>query len=364
MRPIVRLLLYTSLITAVGIVVLAVRREVNTRLLRQAIDTGDRPAIQRLIAQGADINARGADGSTALISFAKVNERRGVHDLIRQRANLDAVDQTGSTALTYAAQFRHAELVRTLLEAGARTSDGRGRVVNTATLGQKLAHDVFSGVHRSDLGLPWMEHDAASIVSAVKRGADIRLRDEDGRTLLHLLLASQNPSPEHVRQLLRAGAEVEASDRDGHTPLLLAVLGGRDDLVGALVEEGADLRARDRWGLTPLLVAVRKDNLELLQWMVEEMKADAGRYSSASIRTELQHLLAAAQPPATPTAREAAAKQQQELLRAFYGRPQRLSGSVTQFELHSIRFFWAVPLRTIAYLREELARRNRIASAP
>jgi ankyrin repeat protein len=55
-----------------------------------------------------------------------------------------------------------------------------------------------------------------------------------------------------VRELVRAGAVVDATDDGGATPLLAAAAAGLPDVVGALLEAGANVAARDANDCTPL----------------------------------------------------------------------------------------------------------------
>jgi len=59
--------------------------------------------------------------------------------------------------------------------------------------------------------------------------------------------------------LLAAGAAVDARDRHGVTPLIVASWGHRHtiraDVVRALLAAGADVNARDQWGRTALSMA-------------------------------------------------------------------------------------------------------------
>lgn len=68
---------------------------------------------------------------------------------------------------------------------------------------------------------------------------------DDGTTALHL--AVEDGRINTVRELLAAGADVNATDAMGYTPLMLAD-GGNADMVRLLLQAGADTRVRSAHG--------------------------------------------------------------------------------------------------------------------
>ena len=58
-----------------------------------------------------------------------------------------------------------------------------------------------------------------------------------------------------MRRLLAAGAEVEARDDRGATPLLVAARRGWPDVLTTLLDAGADVLARDAAGATASVLA-------------------------------------------------------------------------------------------------------------
>ncbi len=83
-------------------------------------------------------------------------------------------------------------------------------------------------------------------------GADPNARDDAGMTPLHFVL-NRDSAPDLVRVLLKVGGDLDARREDGSTPLHDAMACSRSpDVVKALVKAGADLNAQDADGWTPL----------------------------------------------------------------------------------------------------------------
>lgn len=99
-----------------------------------------------------------------------------------------------------------------------------------------------------------------SIKGDLDAGADVNAGDEDGRTPLHYA-ANFSCEPGVLRVLVAAGADVNARDRKGTTPLHLAC--SRDlspEIPQVLLAAGADPKAKDRLGSTPLDIAEDKEH--------------------------------------------------------------------------------------------------------
>ncbi|KAJ3117786.1 hypothetical protein HDU96_005567 [Phlyctochytrium bullatum] len=122
--------------------------------------------------------------------------------LVRARAPLNVQDEWGRTPLHRSVMARRADDAWVLLEGGADPSV-------CCSNGKKPLHCLME----------YMEFDQL-VAKMIEAGADVDLRDSDGRTALHL--ASEHGYLEKMIILLDAGADIEAVDRFGFTPLRFA----------------------------------------------------------------------------------------------------------------------------------------------
>jgi ankyrin repeat protein len=114
------------------------------------------------------------------------------------------------------------------------------------------------------------EHASAEMVGVlIGHGADVNAADKKQWTALHFAAQSQNV--DIMRALLKAGAEVDARDKDGATPLLRSLmLNATPEAVRVLLEAGADPKAEDKWGSTsPLGMAKQKGKKDLEDLMLQ-----------------------------------------------------------------------------------------------
>jgi ankyrin repeat protein len=105
--------------------------------------------------------------------------------------------------------------------------------------------------------------------SLLENGADVNAQDVFGRTPLHLAVAH----PRVVGLLIEAGANVDARDFIANTPLHRAV--PNLEVVDTLIDAGANVEARNTSGNTPLDVAMRYGNSRRAVSVVQRL-VDAG----------------------------------------------------------------------------------------
>ncbi len=128
-----------------GIVIPAVAQSVRGGLqgaaLMAAVDGGDIARVRALLAEGADPNARGADGRTPLIAAAQAGNMAATRALIAAHADLNFATRAG-TALDAAERNGHPDVARLLLASGAHST---GESVNDTVCVRPWGGEGFCG---------------------------------------------------------------------------------------------------------------------------------------------------------------------------------------------------------------------------
>ena len=168
-----------------------------------------------------------------------------------QRAHTpgDGLLGAGATPVMRAARTGDADAMRILLEHGADPAMTTSN--HTTALMFAAGNGRGTGVFQKDIGT---ERDLIEAVHVlVERGVDVNVANDSGQTAMHF--AAQN-SDEIVRYLAAHGAKLDPKDKQGHTPVDLALGVG----------------VRGRAGGPPI---VRQQTAELLRQLIA--KRDAGQ---------------------------------------------------------------------------------------
>lgn len=111
--------------------------------------------------------------------------------------------------------------------------------------------------------------DINGLQTAIEAGADLNARDKRGLTpLMH---AADRGFTLIVELLLNAGADPDMRAVEGPTALFMAVAKEHVEIVELLLESGADASIRGQKGMAPMKLAERLKNSEI----VESLKANA-----------------------------------------------------------------------------------------
>jgi ankyrin repeat protein len=276
----------------------------------RAASAADGAAVRMLVKQGADVNARGNDGATALLWIARADDTETADVLLKAGAKVDTPNALGMTPVYTAAEHGNAAMLRRFLDAGASvtTTDAAGDTLLMAAVragnpdAVQLLLDRGAPVNATEpqyshTALMWaVRGDNAPIMKLlIAKGATIGAATRVGEKpvvrppgtgggshgvgivrsgvpaqgeqqptaggMTALLLASRDGHLNAAKVLVEVGADVNVTDPNGMTPLLMALTNGQIDVAKFLLEHGADPKRADWWGRQPLWAAVDIRNL-------------------------------------------------------------------------------------------------------
>lgn len=217
--------------------------------LIMAAHWGKVEVARALLDAGADINAKGADGRTALMEAAWTAQFEMVEFLLSQGADVNATDDYSHTALSGGFNTvrtdKTPEVIKLLVDNGA----------------DKNARDE-QGVPALSRAAEQGETDRVRFF--LEKGADVNAKDHEGETAL--MKAALKGRLETVRVLLDSGA----NPRGDGTALRMAASGGHHDVVKLLLDRGADVNARDQEGLTALIKAAWGSHPEVVRLLLDK----------------------------------------------------------------------------------------------
>ena len=117
-------------------------------------------------------------------------------------------------------------------------------------------------------------HEAAmtgkldAVNAYIKNESDIDVTNNDGHT--PLMLAAYNGHTEIVEKLLKNGADIHRTDNKSLTPLHFAASGPFPETVKLLLQQGADVNSVDGIeNFTPLMYAASEGNTEVVKILLE-----------------------------------------------------------------------------------------------
>jgi ankyrin repeat protein len=259
-----------------------------------AIKSGQRAAALEMIAKkSADVNAAEADGSTALLWAANLNDADLGARLLRAGADPKVRNQLGSSPLAEAAFHANTGMIQALLDAGADPNaagpDGQTAlmlVARTASaaaaklLLDKGANPNAQEAQHQQTALMWAAASSqGSMVRQLLAGGALpdtrsatdlmtplvsgepRAQPRSPGGMTAMLFAAREGCLDCVKALLEKGAKIDLPDPEGVTPLISAIFNAHFDTAKYMLEKGANIDRWDWWGRTPLYLAVDYNTL-------------------------------------------------------------------------------------------------------
>jgi ankyrin repeat protein len=193
--------------------------------LSLAAEAGDASLIGKLLNAGADANTATIDGETVLMLAARTGKADAIKLLAVRGAKVEAKEnRMGETPLIWAAAENNAEAVRMLVEFGAGVDTRSARVKYPPQVPADPSNYVSSAAPKGE----WTP----------------------------LMYTAREGALDAARALIELGANVNAQDPEGMTPLLEAIVNMHFDFAALLLDKGANPSLADASGMTPLYAAI------------------------------------------------------------------------------------------------------------
>jgi ankyrin repeat protein len=209
-------------------------------------------------------------GKTALMVAAAENNSSSVDLLLKAPGKIDSVDNLGKTALSHAAERGNVEIARKLLKAGADANHKDKAGETPLLLATKNSHSPMVNL-------------------LISSGANANLNTAEGKRALQnakggknselvenlkpaLTKAIEKNDQVEFERLLSAGAQVDAQNPDGGTPLTRALELNHSNMAAMLVEKGANPNARSgsNSSSTALILAVKNGDEPLVKLLLKK----------------------------------------------------------------------------------------------
>ncbi|KAI8746522.1 serine/threonine-protein phosphatase 6 regulatory ankyrin repeat subunit B [Biomphalaria glabrata] len=173
-----------------------------------------------------------------------------VDTFLKKGASLEDTDEHGCTAL-FASVNKGLDLLvlKYLLDMGADVKNRRNK-------------DGLTALH-----LAAADSKYFCAKTLLEYGADVNLKCNAGCSPLHYAVGN-TPL---VTLFLEYQANVNATDDNGNTPLLIAVkrFGGPEDIIKLLIASGSDVNHKNHSGMSALLLAAEKLNTSIMAFLLD-----------------------------------------------------------------------------------------------
>ncbi|MDR1435552.1 MAG: ankyrin repeat domain-containing protein [Puniceicoccales bacterium] len=259
--------------------------------------------IQLLLKYGANVNAQSLKGYTPLHLAVQHASQKLLKLLLDAGANPNMQDECGQTPLHWAAYFKNIKGIKTLIAAGAFAVEDncwqgpwryiieeRDEMLESETIDEadrqeieenaseiiKLLLSATNNNTKSDenetpVVLLW-DLDEAAIIEYFSKEGDINEKDAyQGDTYLHRFVReSRSKSYQRkIRIALKCGADVNAKDNQGLTPLFFAIVFGHLKVAQLLVDNGTNVNDYQLFRAINFLVSLYVPDSEKIQLVLD-----------------------------------------------------------------------------------------------
>ena len=218
--------------------------------LLEAVTAGHNEAVEFLLQlETVNINHTNEEGKTALMLACEGGHADIVHSLLSAGANVNLQDNNGCTALMRASEHNHISIINMLLQANAnphlKTSNGSNALMIAS----------FHG-----------NYEVAELMNSI--GVDYKYQRKDGWNAF--MVACRNGHTQIVELLLKEQVDLNVQKKDGANAFMVACENGHTQIVELLLKEQVDPNVQDKDGWNAFMVACENGHTQIVELLLKE----------------------------------------------------------------------------------------------
>ena len=283
--------------------------------LHLAVMDGNQNVVKLFLEKNALVNTQNAHGNSPLHTAVSKGFFDTTKLLVQKGSKVNLQNKEGRTPLFLGVMNKHEQLIKLLIENEADVSigykedstdrfylvrgkeEGTGRaswhyvLVKKHLLGLFLKRTNGGSLDGADFGAVlrsgWGKDPPEGTIDQILEECDFK--EIPGVTVLHIA-SKENNEPEIIDLLVKSGANVNAQDAEGFTPLHMAAIHGNLKIVKKLVDLEADVNIVTTDGKNAVELAHLNEELEIEEYLESKM-ASSQRTKEKKDDSELADLL-------------------------------------------------------------------------
>lgn len=244
------------------------------RGLIDAVNNRDLDRMKQLIKLGADVNSKDHRNRSALhlsIYYYPIDTKAPYNKdivmlLLNNGADVNIKSSYGNTALMSAIEFKRLDIVIELLHRNVDVN----AITNFGSTALHTATSYYKQYNENECVI-----SCVMVELLLAKGADVNAKDYEGKTPLRN--AASKGHIELVKMLINAGADVNIMSIKGRTALHKAMnpymkyQNENIEVIKLLLENGANTLIIDKDGNTPIMLAYKYNKMKVLELIIKSL---------------------------------------------------------------------------------------------